>query len=144
MLRGQRAAGEGYLCEAYAQPIDASPLIPLGVRRVNSPWLALCWLRGQALRLAGALDPAPGAGPFPASALRVVADETPGAGVRIRRWAHDRVAYERHLRELRTGCLTSVTAADAQALYTLTARAIPDLMSPDAEPAAASAYAPRG
>lgn len=136
VLSGRQATGEGclcgegYLCEAYAQPVDASPLILLGASRVNSPRLAIRWLRTQALRLARALDPVPGTGPFPTAALREVTEGAPGPGVRIRRWAHDQVAYETHLGELRTGRLTSVTAADTQALYTLTARAIPDQRHP--------------
>lgn len=117
---------EGYLCEVYALPLNTSPMVVLSTHRTNSPRLAMRWLRTQALRLARALDPVPDAGPFPSAALRPVPEEAvAAAGPRIRQWAQDRTAYETHLRELRTGRLTSLVATDDQALYALTARPIP-------------------
>ncbi|MBU7596298.1 hypothetical protein JGS22_001250 [Streptomyces sp. P38-E01] len=123
--RPRQPCGEGYLCEVYAQPLDASPLYLLASARLNSPRLVLRWLKGRAVRLSRALDLEPGAGPWPTAALRPAPDDAPSPGVRLRLWAQDRSAHEELLRGLRIRELVSVTAADTDVLYTLTARALP-------------------
>ncbi|MCZ7433158.1 hypothetical protein [Streptomyces sp. WMMC1477] len=119
---------EGYLCDVVAHPFDVirAPVL-LAEHRAPTSRLALVWLRGQAERLAGALDPIPGKGALPESALRVVErpSATPNPGRIFRVWLSDEMTQETQRRNLTCGHRVHVVAGDEQALYALTARPIP-------------------
>ncbi len=125
------AASDGYLCSVLAHPLSAGHEIVLGRHRAWTPRLAVRWLRGQAARLADALDPAPGRGPFPAAALRPVLDGSPDPGGAFRAWLADDGLQEQQLASLRSGRNIGVTVRDAELLYSLSAQPIPvDALQP--------------
>lgn len=98
----------GYWCELVARSADAEAEWFLGGSRTRDPSQAMAWLRGQATRLADALDPRPG-GPFPMRALRASAGPDPGAV--FRGWLAD-LPYQRlQYRALAAGRPVSVNAA---------------------------------
>jgi hypothetical protein len=84
---------EGYWCESIVRSPDAGAEWLLACRRAESPSHAMRWLRRQAVRVAYALDPQPGAGPFPASSLRLAGSEDAYAGRVFADWLRD-VAYQ--------------------------------------------------
>ncbi|MBW1596489.1 hypothetical protein [Streptomyces sp. JJ38] len=116
---------DGYLCSALALPVATGHEIVLGRHRAWTPRLALRWLQGQAGRLADALDPVPGHGPFPAWVLRPVPTDAPDPGGVIRAWLRDHQRQSEQLASLRAGDHVSVIARDAELLYALCAQPIP-------------------
>ncbi|WP_340561917.1 hypothetical protein [Streptomyces sp. GSL17-111] len=114
-----------------AHPLAAGHEIVLGRHRAWTPRLAVRWLRGQAARLADALDPVPGRVPFPAGVLRPVLDGSPDPGGVLRAWLADHALQEEQLASLRSGRRVGVTARDAELLYSLSAQPIPaDALQP--------------
>ncbi|MFX4293191.1 hypothetical protein [Streptomyces bohaiensis] len=80
---------DGFWCETVVRCPDAGGEWYLGGQWAATPAEALRWLRSQALRLADALDPRPGAGPLPAGALAAVASSPWSPGRVFRDWADD-------------------------------------------------------
>lgn len=130
------AHSDGYWCEAVAHSHGCGRGWMLSGHLAHSPRLAMRWLRGQADRLANALDPVPGVGPLPASCLRQV-DETSftaATGSFFREWRADDRHQEVQLSALTSGRCVSVSsavldtpfgAADAEVLFCLSARPLP-------------------
>ncbi|MFD7611018.1 hypothetical protein [Streptomyces sp. NPDC059828] len=94
---------EGYWCEVVAYYPDGGMEWFLGGYRATSPRLAVRWLRGQALRLANALDPIPGMGPLPPEALQEANPKAPNPGHILRKWAGDQRAQDWQMAELVDG-----------------------------------------
>ncbi|MBW1602280.1 hypothetical protein JJV70_09185 [Streptomyces sp. JJ66] len=135
-----RNAVAGFWCEAVAR-CPATGDRPggcdawfLGGYRASSPRLAVRWLRGQALRLARALDPRPGTGPLPAACLHRTGPNSPNPGHILRTWAQDLRCQETHLLLLAAARPINITAGgpdsiyglrDTDVYYSLTARPLP-------------------
>lgn len=124
-----------YWCEISAYRPDSRTRWYLGCHHTDSPERAMAWLRVQARRLAGALDPRPGEGPFPAAALRFAGGEGPGAGEVFREWLGDRLYQRVQLKALYCGERVSanVLAHDdhpAPVLYSLTCTPAPAAIGP--------------
>jgi hypothetical protein len=102
----------GYWCENVVRSPDAGAEWVLGCYRAESPSQAMCWLRRQARRIAGALDPQPWAAcPFPASSLRAAADaESCHVGRVFHDWLGDRAYQEIQRRALAAGQHISANA----------------------------------
>jgi hypothetical protein len=83
----------GYWCENVVRSPDSEAEWLLGFYRADSPSDAMRWLRHQAGRVAYALDPQPGAGPFPASSLRATDPESCHVGQVFHDWLGD-IAYQ--------------------------------------------------
>lgn len=124
---------DGYWCEAIARSSDAGREWALGGYRANSPRLAMRWLRGQAARLANALDPVPGVGPIPTTCLREVGEVRHSPGRAFREWLADHPYQGIQASALVSGRHISVNAggpdgffgdADADVFYFLSARPI--------------------
>lgn len=77
-----------YACEAVALAPGSAGTWLLGRDEAGTPRLAVRWLRGQAIRIARALDPEPG-GAIPGCALHEVAPIFPTPGSELRAWAYD-------------------------------------------------------
>ena len=114
----------GYWCAVVARGPEAAGEWFLGGYQATAPHLAVRWLRVQALRLADALDPVPGAGVFPAGCLRQVADEQPNPGQVFRLWVMDFRYQGTQLHALAAGRQISVSSADRDVCYSLSARPI--------------------
>lgn len=97
----QRA--DGYWCEHVVRSPDAGAEWLLGCCRAASPCQAMRWLRHQAARIAGALDPQPWAGPFPAGSLRTADPEGVFVGGVFRDWLRDLAYQEIQRRALEAG-----------------------------------------
>ncbi|GAB2919184.1 hypothetical protein [Streptomyces mayteni] len=102
----------GYWCEVtVVMPARPPRVWALGCHLAGTPRLALRWLRGQAARLARALDPSPEpSGPFPAGVLHPVPPATPNPGRVFGDWLDDVQAQERQLEALKAGQLVVITA----------------------------------
>jgi hypothetical protein len=88
----------GYWCENVVRSPDAGAEWLLGCFRADSPSQAMRWLRHQAGRVAYALDPRPGAGPFPANCLRAAEPDGTHAGRVFHDWLRD-IAYQETQRQ---------------------------------------------
>lgn len=115
---------DGFLCEAIAYPLDASRPILLATYRVPTARQALRRLRTQAYRIANALDPQPSYRPGPVFSQRENSQPCDPAAT-FRRWLADDRAQTHDLGQLLAGGRVSVLARDIDALYVLTAHAIP-------------------
>jgi hypothetical protein len=124
---------DAYWCEVVARSPDAEGEWMLGGHRSATPGQALRWLRGQARRLADALDPIPGRGPFPAGSLRQLGPGAPNPGRIFREWAADLPFQRLQLAALANGRHISVNAGgpdrvsgrgDANVYYSLSCRPI--------------------
>lgn len=107
-----------YLAETYGG--DARTSVRLGGTLTPTRRLALRWLRGQARRLADALDPHPRTGWAPPGTLRRVpaADrDAPGA---LRGWRASTPCQDEALRRLADGEPFVLLARDASCWYRLT------------------------
>ncbi|WP_103503284.1 MULTISPECIES: hypothetical protein [unclassified Streptomyces] len=128
---------DGYWCETVVRSPDAGGEWHLGGHWAHTPDAALQWLRGQALRLADALEPLPGHGPFPDSALHAV--ERPGQdgghrpGQLLRDWAADTAYHHIQCRALTSGRPISANTrgpdricgfGEVEVFYSLSARPI--------------------
>ncbi len=110
---------DGYWCQALATSPAAGEWF-LGGHRAPTPRLALRWLRGQATRLANALDPQPGSGPLPPHCLHEVSTNAPNPGRIFRKWAEDFRYQEKQLETLRDGHLITITAGGPDRIFDLT------------------------
>jgi hypothetical protein len=129
-----REVHDGYGCEVMARGPDMCREWMLGDYRAGTPRLALRWLRGQACRLADALDPSPGHGPFPVESLRLIDPSgPPNPGRVFREWLNDLRCQEQQLSALVAGRHISVNAGgpdrvcgwrDTDVLYSLSCRPI--------------------
>ena len=129
---------DGYWCTVTAWPGDLSREICLGGYRATTPRFAVRWLRGQAARIADALDPQPGhawAHGEAARALRRLPDwlpdHSPGPGHMLREWQHDHPAHEQIMANLFDGRPFALTTQDTTAYYMLSARPSPVSLLPD-------------
>ncbi|MEV6393968.1 hypothetical protein AB0M39_04170 [Streptomyces sp. NPDC051907] len=109
-----------YVAEVYAG--DAATTVYLGGVVAPSRRLALRWLRGQALRCAGALDPDPYAAWIPPLALQPVTHAERDAPAELRAWADDNSHQDDALRQLAEGLAFQFVARDETGWYGLTAR----------------------
>ena len=116
----------GYWCRVTAWSGDLTREFALGSYAAKNPRLAVRWLRGQAYRLANALDPEPGVGwakGDAASALRrlpdSVADSQANPGRALREWALDMTSHEQVMAYLLTGTPYFMTVSDPSAYYML-------------------------
>lgn len=125
---------DGYRCEVVARVPDAEGEWMLGGYRAGTPRMALRWLRGQARRLADALDPMPDRGPFPPGSLRRIGPHSPNPGRIFREWMGDFRFQEVQLAALVNGRHISVNAGGpdrvcgwhgADVYYSLSCRPIP-------------------
>ncbi len=108
----------------WCQTIATSPATGqwfLGDYRAPTPRLALRWLRGQAERLANALDPKPGSGPLPPHCLHEVSANAPNPGRIFRKWAEDFRYQEKQMETLADGHLISIHAGGPDRIFGLTA-----------------------
>ncbi|SFC55607.1 hypothetical protein SAMN05421773_10479 [Streptomyces aidingensis] len=124
---------DGYWCEVVARSPEASGEWFLSGYRANSPRLAVRWLRGQAARLANALDPKPGIGPIPPECLWEIGPSSPNPGRIFREWMEDFRYQGTQMETLAAGRPISVNAGgpdrifgfcDADVFYSLSARPI--------------------
>lgn len=122
-----------FLAETYGG--DDRRAVFLGGTVAPTRRLALRWLRGQALRLAGGLDPAPDVPWAPAGVLRRIpaaARDAPGA---LRGWAASLERQDDAAQRLAFGEPFVFIARDAAGWYRLTAR--PLLVPCSVQPATA-------
>jgi hypothetical protein len=124
---------DGYWCEVVARSTEASGEWFLSGYRADSPRLAVRWLRGQAARLANALDPKPGIGPISPECLREIGPAGPGPGRIFREWMEDLRYQGTQMEALAAGHPVSINAGgsdrifgfcDADVFYSLSARPI--------------------
>lgn len=101
---------DGYWCENVVRSPDAGAQWRLGCCRAETPSHAMAWLRRQAARIAGALDPQPWAGPFPAGSLRTADPDTTHAGRVFRDWLGDLAYQEVQRQALEAGRRISANA----------------------------------
>lgn len=109
-----------YLAETYGG--DGRRSVFLGGTVAPTRRLVLRWLRGQALRLAGGLDPSPDVPWAPAGVLRRIpaaALDAPGA---LRGWATSVAGQEDAAQRLADGEPFGFLVRDAAGWYRLTAR----------------------
>ncbi|MBN3929394.1 hypothetical protein IQ279_07020 [Streptomyces verrucosisporus] len=116
------AAWMRFWCELSASAPGRPSRIMLGSHLAPTPRLAVRWMRGQAERVARALDPGPGAPWLPPACLRPVrAEGAPDPGSVIREWARAEAERENALGVLREGWSYTVAAHDETAHYRLAA-----------------------
>lgn len=111
-----------YIAEVYAG--DALTTVYLGGFVAPSRRLALRWLRGQALRFAGGLDPDPYAEWVPPPALRPVTHAERDAPAELRSWADGNEHQDEAARQLAAGLTFQFVACDETGWYGLTARPV--------------------
>ncbi|MFE6716207.1 hypothetical protein ACFVDU_01325 [Streptomyces albidoflavus] len=109
-----------YLAETYGG--DDRRTIFLGGTVTPTRRLALRWLRGQALRLAGGLDPPPDAPWAPAGMLRRTPEAALDAPGALRGWAASLERQDDAAQRLAFGDPLAFIARDAFGWYRLTAR----------------------
>lgn len=126
-----------YWCTVTAWPGDLSREIFLGGYLAATPRIAVRWLRGQAARIAHALDPQPGqawAHGEAAKTLRRLPDRLPDGwpdpGHMLREWQHDHPAHEQIMAALLDGHPFALTTQDTTAYYMLSARPWPVSLLP--------------
>ncbi len=107
-----------YWCQTLATSPDAGEWF-LGHYQAATPRLALRWLRGQAARLANALDPKPGSGPLPPGCLHEVSANAPNPGRIFRKWAEDFRYQEKQRETLADGHLISIHAGGPDRIFGL-------------------------
>ncbi|GAB3107760.1 hypothetical protein GCM10027160_04820 [Streptomyces calidiresistens] len=101
---------DGYRCESVVRSPEAGAEWLLGSHRADTPSEAMRWLRRQAVRLVRALDPEPGACPFPAGALHPADPGASHVGSVFRDWLDD-IAHQEVQREaLASGRYVCATA----------------------------------
>ncbi|URN13208.1 hypothetical protein LUW77_21810 [Streptomyces radiopugnans] len=110
-----------FWCELSATPPDQSSRIVLGSYRAPTPRLAVRWMRGQAERVARALDPDPGASWLPPGCAHVTSPGTLNPGRVMREWARSPHEEEDALAMLSEGWPYTLAACDETACYALTA-----------------------
>ncbi|NJQ14455.1 hypothetical protein [Streptomyces bohaiensis] len=125
---------DGYWAETVVRSPDAGGEWHLGGHWAASPEGALAWMRGQAERLATALDPpADPRGPFPTTVLAPVTDGSWSPGLVFAEWATDLGYQQVQRRALREGRPVSVNTRGPDRLcglghvevhYSLSARPI--------------------
>ena len=110
-----------FWCELSAAPPDQSSRIVLGRYRAPTPRLAVRWMRGQAERVARALDPDPGASWLTPGCAHVASPGTLNPGRVMREWARSLHEEEEALAALRESQPYTLSACDETACYALTA-----------------------
>lgn len=122
---------DGFWCNVTAWPGDLSREIFLGGYQAATPRLAVRWLRGQAARLASALDPQPGTGWTQGEAAKTLRqlpdrlpDDWPDPGHMLREWQHDDHRHEQVMAALLSGHPFALTTHDYSAYYMLSARPV--------------------
>ncbi|MPY53464.1 hypothetical protein [Streptomyces acidicola] len=105
-------------CQSIVRSPDAGEWF-LGGYQAASPRLAVRWLRGQAARLANALDPQPGCGSLPHGCLREVSANAPNPGRIFREWAEDFPHQEKQMQTLAGGHLVSINAGGPDRIFGL-------------------------
>ncbi|WP_130799550.1 hypothetical protein [Streptomyces otsuchiensis] len=112
---------------------DAAAEWHLGGAWTATPASALVWMRGQARRLAEALDPEPGSGPYPRACLRPADAAGWSPGRTFREWVEDADYQSVQLSALTKGRPISVNtrgpdricgAGDVEVFYSLSARRV--------------------
>ena len=128
VLRTARPAGRepahGYRVDVTAEgPVNgATVAVSLGSRMAPSRWLALRWLREQALRIADGLDPDPAAHWAAGRVLDPVPARLADAPTELRRWCEDEERQRAAADRLAEGLPFLLTAADHTGRYALCAR----------------------
>lgn len=108
---------DGYWCEVVASYPDGRKEWVLGGYRANTPRLAVRWLRSQALRLANALDPIPGFGPFLPEVLHPANPHNPNPGHVFRQWSRDLTVQSRNMNDLVSGRPVLVAAGGPDRIF---------------------------
>jgi hypothetical protein len=124
-----------YWCGVSAWPGDLSREIYLGGYWATTPRLAVRWLRGQAARLAYALDPQPGEGWAQGEAVQglirmpdFLPDGWPDPGHALRRWLNDSQRHETVMDGLRIGRPFQLSVHDPSAYFMLSVQPFPDVL----------------
>jgi hypothetical protein len=110
-----------FWCELSATPPDQSSRIVLGSYRAPTPRLAVRWMRGQAERVARALDPDSDASWLPSGCAHMVSPGDSNPGRVMREWARSLHEEEEALAMLREGWPYTLATCDETAFYALTA-----------------------
>ncbi|WP_436738052.1 hypothetical protein [Streptomyces sp. BBFR102] len=123
MGAGAGVTGVEYLAETYGG--DAGTSVHLGGTIVPTRRLALRWLRGQARRLADALDPHPRTGWAPPGTLRRIPAAVRDAPGALRGWHASTESQDAALRCLADGEPFVFLTQDTACWYRLTAHPLP-------------------
>lgn len=136
---------EEYWCELTGTAADHSSDTLLGSYLASSPRLAIRWMRDQAIRVAEALDPDPTrAWCAHAPLCEVQAAHLPDPCPQLRAWVRNLPAQEEAMNRLVNGFPYSVTARDATAFYSLSARPLAMLFATQWRYGTPSATSPTG
>ncbi|MFD7102873.1 hypothetical protein [Streptomyces celluloflavus] len=131
-----------YRCETTATALFSTREILLAAYRATTPRLAARWLRAEADRLAGLLDPDPTTPALRNAPLFRTTSAVPRPADGLRAWARDADAYARTQCALAAGDAFLLTVTDYDARYAITASPLPTSHPIQKNPAPAGCHSP--